>query len=154
MNKKVQLNHRSSTPVRELTENLHLKFLASSEQSLSALKAIEDLLSSQQMYKCTSITHLLPSDCMAKHQFLDSSGLSFPSILLVYAPGSNVGNLHFLWKVPHDTQPSVCFELSQSAIEYAKKEIPVFHTRAMRAAMFRKFRVSSVIKPAVLRYFW
>ena len=95
---------------------------------------------------------------MAKHRFLDSlisSGLSFPSILLVYAPGSNVGNLHFLWKVPHDTQPSVCFELSQSAIEYAKKEILVFHTRAMRAAMFRKFgRVSSVIKPAVLRYFY
>lgn len=33
---------------------------------------------------------------------LTSGGLKFPCVLLVYSPGSSIGNLHFLWKVPFD----------------------------------------------------
>lgn len=46
-NKKVKANHRSPTPVRELPENLHLKFLASSDEPVpTPLKAIDELLQS------------------------------------------------------------------------------------------------------------
>jgi len=42
--------------------------------------------------------------------------------------------------------------LSQETIEKAKKEIPVFHSRAMKQALFQKFgRVCPTIKPVVLR---
>ena len=95
---------------------------------------------------------------MPRHRFLSdliSSGLSFSFIILSYAPGSNIGNLHFIWKVPENTEPSVCFECSQPSVEFAKKQIPVYHTRAMRAMMFKKFgRIMSSVKPSVLRCFY
>lgn len=80
---------------------------------------------------------------MSKHRFLNSlisSGLSFFSILLSYAPGSNIGNFHFLWKEPSEIEPTTCFEHSQPSIEQAKQQIPVFHTCAMRASCLRHLR--------------
>lgn len=73
-------------------------------------------------------------------------------MMLVYAPGSNIGNFHFMWKLPADVEMGQCFEQRQSAVEEAKKKIRVFHSRAMRSALFQKFeRVSSGVKPSVLR---
>ena len=59
----------------------------------------------RQLYEVTYISHLLPSDCIQKHRAVNClirNGLSFSRILLAYAPGSNVGNFHFLWKIPSD----------------------------------------------------
>ena len=82
-------------------------------------------------------------------------GVSFPCMMLVYAPGSNIGNFHFMWKLPSDVEVVECFQRSQSAVEEAKKKIPKFHSRAMRSALFQKFgRVSSGVKPSVLRFFY
>ena len=83
-----------------------------------------------------------PDDPIKKHRFmttLESTGLSVPCILLVYSPGSNVGNLQFLWKVPDDKDVSECFERSQAVVESVKQCLPVYHIRAMRASMFQKF---------------
>ena len=83
------------------------------------------------------------------------TGLSFPAVLLTYCPGSNIGNMQFLWKVPPDSDAVQCLESSQSVIENVKKMIPTFHTRAMRTAMFEKFgKVSASVNPAILRYFY
>ena len=63
----------------------------------------------------TSITDILPSDPLKKHrsvEILMASGLCFPCVL-IYSPGSNIGNLHFLWKVPEECDPAVVFERSQ-----------------------------------------
>ena len=44
-NKKTKANHRSPTPVRDLPENLHLKYLAPADEHVPApLKAIDELL--------------------------------------------------------------------------------------------------------------
>ena len=100
-NKKVKANHRSPTPVRELSENLHLKFLAPTEQPVpTILQAIDELLQSLVEYKYLSITYLLPLDSLKKHRLLNlliSSGLSSPSMLLIYNPGGGIRNLQFLW---------------------------------------------------------
>lgn len=86
---------------------------------------------------------------------LESTQLFVPCILLVYSPGSNVGNLQFLWKAPDDKDVSECFERSQAVVESVKQCLPVYHTRAMRASMFQKFgRISPKVKPSVLRYFY
>ena len=68
--------------------------------------------------------------------------------------GSNIGNLHFLWKVPGG-DPSKCFEKSLPTVEAVKKVLPHYHTRAMRTAVFQKFgRISPSVKPAALRFFY
>ena len=44
---------------------------------------------------------------------------------------------------------------SQAVIEEIKAKLPVFHFRRMRREFVNKFgRVSSAVKPAVLRYFY
>ena len=78
-------------------------------------------------------------------------GLSIPSVLLTYSPGSNIGNMHFIWKVP-DLNPLECLEQSQQSIEEVKQVIPKYHTRAMRSLLFQKF--GTTVKPAALRYFY
>ena len=161
-NKRVKSDHRSPTPVREISEHMILKFVnvSSSSPTSPFLAAIEDGLANCQPYECLQISELLPTDAVQKHRAVNaliSHGLSFPCILLIYVPGSNVGNFHFAWKVSADPDVSVsdCFTQSQPVVEKIKQNLPVYHSRAMRSAMVKKFgRVTRNVKPAVLRYFY
>ncbi len=156
--KRAKINHRSPTPVRDLGDNLKLKFLPVSDEVEPMLKPIDDVLSVKPVYAHFSIADFLPSDSVKKHRFiftLESTGLSFSSILLIYSPGGNICNLHFLWRVPETGEIGNYIQLSQPVIEAIKQNIPVYHTRAMKTAIFKKFgRVSSNVKPSVLRYLY
>jgi hypothetical protein len=159
-NKKAKVNHLSAVPVREVGENLRIKFLPAADFNdiHPSLLFINDIIQQKPEYEFISLSDHLPLDAVQRHRFihsLEASGLSSSSILLVYSPGGNVGNLQFLWKVPDSNQVERCFEQSQTVIESIKKHIPVYHTRAMKRAMFEKFgRVTSSLKPAILRYFY
>ena len=141
-NKKVKRDHRSPTPVWELSTNMYLKYIASTNgETLISLVGIERKVENCNFYEPNFISELIPSDRTQKHRVVESlvsNGLQFNCILLVYTPGSNIGNLHFLWKVPSSAEVVECFECSQSSIEEAKKRIPIYHTRAMRTAMYKK----------------
>ena len=65
-------------------------------------------------------------------------GLDVPLIHVTYAPGSNIGNLHWIWQ---STATSIddALHTTQPIIEQLKKVIPVFHTRAMRREVFEMF---------------
>ena len=157
-NKRSKINHRSPTPVRELGENIRLKFLPKADTIQEQLQPINSLIHEKPSYTCLPLMDYTPNDPIKKHRFmatLESTGLSVSCILLVYQPGSNIGNMQFLWKVPDDQDVSECFEHSQTVIERVKQCLPVYHTRAMRSAMYQKFgRISAKVKPAVLRYFY
>ena len=72
-----------------------------------------------------------------------------------FSPGNNIGNLHFLWKVPEECYPAGVFEQSQPVIENVKLVLPQYHTCAMRAALFEKFgQISPSTKPSALRFFF
>ena len=158
--KVMKVNHASTTPVRELSNHLRVKFLPKSTAVLTptALASIEEALYSKSNFEYMSITNFLPSDPLKKHRLIEvltGNGLRFPCVLLTYSSGSNIGNLHFLWKVPDERDPAAVFERSQPVIESVKLVIPQYHTRAMRAALFEKFgRVSPCTKPSALRYFY
>jgi len=123
----------------------------------TSLRAIESTLDAKACFEFVSATSLLPSNSMQKHRLIElltSTGLKFPFAMLLYSPGSNIGNLIFLWKLPESDVPSI-FEQSQTVVENVKAVIPIYHTRAMRTAMFEKFgRISPSTKPSVLRYFY
>ncbi len=158
-NKRAKQNHRSPTPVRELGSNIRLKLLPVAETDIPiSLQPIDNAICGNSAYSYVPLMDYLPDEVVKKHRFiglLESTGLSQPCILLIYLPGGNVGNMHFIWKVQDKLEASECFEQSQVVIESIKKSIPTYHTRAMRTSMFRKFgRVSASVKPAVLRYFY
>ncbi len=159
-NKRIKSDHHSPTPIREFSEHLQLEYISSTSSQLVPpnLMAIDEYMINQELYEATHISTLLPSNCVQKHRVVNclvSNGLSSLCILLIYSPGSNVGNLNFLWKVPSDADIAECFERSQPIVEQTKLKLPVFHSRAMRSALYKKFgRVSPGVKPAVLRYFY
>ena len=150
-NKRTKMNHRSSTPVREIGDNLRLKFLPKSDCSIpEQLQPIDAWTRENPEYTCLPLMTYTPNDPIKKHRFmttLESTGLSVPCILLVYSPGSNVGNMQFLWKATDGKDVSECFEQSQAVVESVKQCLPVYHTCAMRASMFQKFgRISPKVK--------
>ena len=155
--KSTKLVHASPRPVREISDNLRVKFISSSSSLDVRVRHIEESLCGKEPYEFVNITEFLPTNAMQKHRLVEhltTVGLSFPSVLLVYAPGSNVGNLHFVWRSSTD-DASAAFEQSIATIERVKQLLPSFHTRAMRRAMFEKFgRFSHSVKPAMLRYFY
>ena len=159
-NKSMKLHHASPAPVRELSTHLRLNYISPSTSTLTptSLNAIEESLYSQSNFEYIAITDMLPSDPLKKLRTVETMttcGLRFPCILLVYSPGSNLGNLHFLWKVPSGADVASSFEQSQSVIERIRSQIPHYHTRAMRSAMYEKFgRISPATKPSALRYFY
>ena len=80
-------------------------------------------------------------------------GLSSTAILHTYAPGSNIGNLHWIWFTHEDNISSV-LQSCQPIIKDVKKKLPVFHTRAMRKAVFEKFGlISPNVHKSILRHF-
>ena len=61
---------------------------------------------------------------------------------MTYAPGSNIGNLHWVW---HCTSTSIdeALKTSQLIIEKIKKDIPQFHTRAIQREAFQLFGLAT-----------
>ena len=61
----------------------------------SSLVPLDDVLRDKPDYQYEVLTHLFPSDSVQKHRFVDtvlSTGLSCRCVLLIYSPGSNIGN--------------------------------------------------------------
>lgn len=76
-------------------------------------------------------------------------------MLLTHSSGNNIGNLHFVWKLPTDKSIEATFEESVRTVEMVKQILPEYHTRAMRREMFTKFgQISSKVKPAALRFLY
>ena len=120
-NKAMKLCHVSATPVRELSSNLRLKFIPAS--TLTLTPTIQESIYTKSNFEYVSITELLPSGPMQKHRTVETlmtAGLRSPCILIIHSSGSNIGNLHFLWKVPCDCDVASVFKQSQAVIESVK----------------------------------
>ena len=84
---------------------------------------------------------------------LKALGLPFPSALLIYSHGNNIGNLSFLWRVPSQDESS--YSKWMSEIDHVKLLLPSYKTRAMRKTAFRKFgRITPGMSPANFHYMY
>ena len=73
--------------------------------------------------------------------------------MLTYAHGNNVGNFHFIWKVPDYSDSAI--SCSMTTVDKVKEQIPEFHNRGIRRALITKYgRVAPNIKPAIVRSFY
>ena len=73
---------------------------------------------------------------------------------MTYFPSSNVGNVSWVW---HSTATDIdsALQSCQPIIEELKKQIPQYHTRAMRREVYNKFGLTtSSIKKSVLRHLY
>ena len=156
--KKVSCNQSLSSPVRELSDHLSFQFLPINHFMAipETLKDLHDHLDQLQELVSVSIEQFSPGDSKRRYQYLQtlkSSGFPFPTALLTYSHGNNVGNFNFIWRVQAVSEAS--FSDSQSVIEAIKKSIPTYHTRAMRKEISSLFgRLTSSVKPAAIRHIY
>ena len=59
--------------------------------------------------------------------------------------------MYFLWKIPTDVSESGILNKSTEIREKLLKELPIYHTRAMRAEFISSFGRVTGVKSAVLR---
>ena len=107
------------------------------------------MIKEKSAFDFIAVEDLCPSEPHKKYAFiqkLKGTELSIPSVLLTYSHSNNIGSIHFMWKMlGEDLSASV------QTIEKAKEMIPVYHTRAMKAALASKFgQVPPIMKPVVL----
>ena len=155
--KRVKARHLSETPVRELSDPMSWKFLPPVALVPESLKHITKALKSEAPYEPVALDQLCPSDPRQKYRFIKKleEGLSMPTVLFSVAPGNNVWNLHFMWRARDGEAESGVYKNSLPVVERLKPQLPIYHTRAMRKALFEKFgRISPQVKPTVLRSFY
>ena len=105
-------------------------------------------------YPFINLDEYSPVDAKKRYLFIKEvkNGAQVPTILLTYSPGNNVGNSHFIWHVPDETLSTAS---SQRVIEEIKTKLPIFHSCLIKRECINKFgKISSSVKPAVLRYFY
>ena len=156
--KKSRINalHVSSAPVRTIGDNLSLEYLLPRLSVPIGIHGVDTAVKAVDMNVAVDIDNLLPRDRRKRYNFIQDvkKGLSSPTILVTYAAGGTIGSLHWLWRTDA-TDISSALTSSQQVIETLKSNIPTYHTRAMRKAMFDKFGlVTNKVKPSVLRHFY
>ena len=132
-NEKIKRLHLSIQPPRNVSDNLVFQFLPCIDSSHHILDRLSSKLQSKENYDFLVVEEVCPSEPRKKYEYLEKlkSGLSNVRVaMLTYTHGNNVGNVHFVWKVPDYS--SEAFSQSLRTIEKAKEFIPVFHTRSMR----------------------
>ena len=159
--KKTSTLHKSPLPVRHISDSMSVKFVKASTGLFPCDKRLEWLclcLQEKLEYEFLSLCEFVPETARERYDYvkvLERNGLPYPIMFLTHSSGNNIGNLHFVWKLPTAKSIESTFEESVTTIEAIKLILPQYHTRAMRREVFAKFgRISSKVKPAALRFLY
>ena len=155
-NKMMKSVHSSISPWRSIENGIDVVYLKPTGSVCSELQGICNALIEINPYSMVDLHDYLPSDNQKRYFMIKKlkAGLSVSALLLIYSTGNNCGNSYFLWHVP-DKCLDQAIKNSQVVIEGIKRQLPVYHTRAMIQEFIQKFgRVTHAVKPAVLRYFY
>ena len=121
-------------PAHQIENNLNFQILPQSFDS-HGFQELETNLMNLSLYEFMVLETVCSQDPKVKYEFirhLKLHGLTTKCALLTYSHGNYIGSTHFIWKVCGGDD---VLSLSQLTIEKAKKEIPVFHTRAMKRVL-------------------
>ena len=96
--------HLAETPVRQLSENLGFLTIPLNHSRVSPhLSTLVSKLDERDLFEYVLIEDICPKDPRKKYEYvslLKSMGLPVNTVMLTYSHGNNIGNLHFVWKVP------------------------------------------------------
>ena len=131
--RKMNTLHASLSLSRTTGDNLSVEFLTPRHSLPSDIAAFQEKLERSGFNVAIEINELLPSDHQKRYNLIQclKNGLLSPAILAMYSPGSNIGNIYWLW-LTDATDMSSAIQSCHQIIEFIKSSIPAYHTRAMR----------------------
>ena len=152
----MEVIHSSTEPVRQISQNLTVMYTKSRVLAPAFLGPISESLKSLGPNAQLDLAKLLPTVRRRRYEWVEAlkQGLDIPLIHVTYAPGSNVGNLHWVW---HCTAENIdeALSISQQIMAQIKGDIPEYHTRAIRRESFQLFGLTTpTTKKAVLRHIY
>ena len=153
---KMQVVHSSQEVVRNISQNLTVRFTGVCAMPPTFLAPVSEAILAAGPDVPLEVGALLPSDRRRRYEWMQEikRGLQVPLVHVTYAPGSSVGNLHWIWH-SKATDIDSALQSSQPLIEQLKKDIPQYHTRAMKRVMYEKFGlVTPSTKKSVLRHLY
>ena len=103
--KKTLLNQTRTSPVRQLSDSLTFQFLpvCSANTSSSLTSELCERLNECSDYEYLQVEQYCPTQSMLKYNLMKamkSNGFPFPTALVTYTHGNNVGNLNFFVENP------------------------------------------------------
>ena len=153
----VSTNHKHQESVRDLATStapqlLPLKPAVKVTDAAKFERLIQEL-TSRDKYEPVLLNEMLPSDKRECYRYIESlrQGLPLRAMLYTHSSGNNVGNTHFIWRVPDEQPENEVLAHSASVILQVQEQIPHFHTRAMRSRFIQVFGLVTGVKPAILR---
>ena len=153
---RMELVHNSPEVVRTIGENLTVRYTHTRVQPPSYLSPLSDAVMSAGLNVPVEIGQMLPTDRRQKYDWVEEirKGLRVPLVHVTYSPGSNVGNVHWIWQ-SDATSIDSALQKVQPIIEHLKQKIPQYHTRAMRREAYAKFGlVTATANKSVLRHLY
>ena len=159
-NTKTRRLHQLEVPMRQLSDSLSIFFFkpTTSAAVLPSFKSLNQAVLAMQPYEYTFLNDFCADNPRKRYEYLQSlrrNGIQCPVILLTHSTGNNAGNMHFVWRVPSTETVEKSFEQSQQVVEIIRPLFKVYHTRAMRKALFSKYgRVAPNMKPVMMRCFY
>ena len=150
--------HHSTEQILTVGNSLSLQLISPRHTPTASLQELSEALEEAGIDSPLSLqdSGLLPQERRKRYEYIEhvKQGLHMPVVLATYSPGSNLGNLHWIW-CTSATDISSAMQSCHPIIESIKVNIPSFHTRAMRQAAFEKYGlISPLVKKAVLRHLY
>ena len=109
--------------------------LRTDQKIIDRYSAVEKLLIGKDMYSPELINEVLPLDRKDRYLFMKNIQLPINVEIYSYYRGNDMGTLWFIWKCG----PGVDMKTSNDVLHQIEKEIPVYHTRAMKREFKDKF---------------
>lgn len=124
----------------------------------SRYRALVDSVQKLEIYKPVCLDEYTPHNTRERRYFLDNMkhGLPYTCVHLKFSAGNNLGSHNFLWKIPggvSETDSDV-MQKNSDVIQNLSKDLPEYHTRAMRRAFMSKASLLCSLKLSDARYIY
>ncbi len=152
--KKAAVARRNDTRIDCASDDIAFSALNVIVQYPVFLGPLIEALKDKECYDPVFVRDYAPIDRRERYSYIRQleKGLPVKSIMVTKAFGSNIGNYHYVWKIPqHVTIENILCE-NQRVLQQIISQLPKYHTRCMKKEFLSKFgRFSPTTKPYILR---
>ena len=85
-------------------------------------------------YERVDVNDYSSPDTKKKYKYIQGiyKGLTAPAVMYTHSLGSNLGNYHFLWRIPHEVTLEAAMNENIKLMDQIKSILPTYHSRAIR----------------------
>ncbi|XP_078340082.1 uncharacterized protein LOC111130598 [Crassostrea virginica] len=150
---KNKTNHTLLFPVRTLDDMQSLKLInpkyVVKPTFFSRYKTLTSHLDTLKEFEPMCVDEYTPVDTRNRRYYIDhiDNAISHKCILYRVAAGNSLGTHNFLWKIPMNQTEEDRISKNQEVIQKIQKDMPSYHTRAMRRAFTDRTSLICSLKP-------